>query len=74
MFYPELAALRQPLSGDIAARRDLLERIPFATGYAVETAMLTDVLRTAGAGAMVEVDLGELRHRHKSLRDLTPMA
>ncbi len=74
MFYPELAALRQPLSGDVAARRDLLERIPFTTGYAVETAMLIDVLHEAGPGAIAEVDLGERRNRHQSLRALTPMA
>ena len=42
-FYPELAGVRQPLAGEVAARRELLERIPFATGYAVETAMLIDV-------------------------------
>ena len=31
-FYPELAAFVQPLAGEVAARRSLLERIPFATG------------------------------------------
>ena len=43
LFYPELAAVRQPLAGEIAARRALLERLPFATGYGVEIAMLLDV-------------------------------
>ncbi len=42
-FYPELAALTQPLAGEVAATRELLESIPFATGYAVEMAMLLDV-------------------------------
>jgi glucosyl-3-phosphoglycerate synthase len=34
-FFPELAGIRQPLAGEIAGRRELLERLPFATGYAV---------------------------------------
>ena len=45
IFYPALAGVRQPLAGEIAARRSLLERLPFATGYGVEIAMLLDVLR-----------------------------
>jgi glucosyl-3-phosphoglycerate synthase len=74
-FFPELAAFAQPLAGEIAARRELFERIPFATGYAVETAMLLharDAL--GGTDAMAQVDL-EVRHnRHQSLRELGPMA
>jgi glucosyl-3-phosphoglycerate synthase len=74
-FFPELAAFAQPLAGEIAARREFFERIPFATGYAVETAMLLharDAL--GGTDAMAQVDL-EVRHnRHQSLRELGPMA
>src|SRR5436190_4212655 len=44
LFYPELAGFRQPLAGEIAARRELLERLPFCTGYAVEIALLIDAL------------------------------
>ena len=45
IFYPELCGFGQPLAGEVAARRDLLRSIPFCTGYAVETAMMIDVLR-----------------------------
>ena len=74
-FYPELAAFVQPLAGEVAARRSLLERLPFATGYAVETAMLLharDAL--GGTDAMAQVDLDVRLNRHQSLRELGPMA
>ena len=74
VFYPELAELSQPLAGEVAARRELLERIPFATGYAVEIRMLIDVLKTAGVDAIAEVDLGERRQPHQSLKALSDMA
>ena len=74
VFYPELAELSQPLAGEVAARRDLLERIPFATGYAVEIRMLIDVLKTVGIDAIAEVDVGERRQPHQSLKALGDMA
>ena len=51
LFYPQLAGVRQPLAGEVAARRELLERLPFATGYGVEIAMLIDVWREVGPRA-----------------------
>ena len=74
LFYPELAAVRQPLAGEMAARRDLLESLPFATGYGVEVAMLIDVWRTIGLDGMAQVDLDEHRNPHKPLSALAPMA
>jgi glucosyl-3-phosphoglycerate synthase len=74
LFYPELAGVRQPLAGEVAARRDLLEAVPFATGYGVEVAMLIDVWQRFGLGAMAQVDLDEHRQRHQSLDALSPMA
>jgi glucosyl-3-phosphoglycerate synthase len=74
-FFPELAAFVQPLAGEVAARRALFERIPFASGYAVEAAMLLharDAL--AGTAGMAQVDLDTRVNRHQSLRDLAPMA
>ncbi|MDP9136240.1 MAG: glucosyl-3-phosphoglycerate synthase, partial [Actinomycetota bacterium] len=73
-FYPDLAGLTQPLAGEIAAPRQLLERLPFATGYAVETAMLLDVRELVGARAIVECDLGERCNQHQPLHALRPMA
>jgi glucosyl-3-phosphoglycerate synthase len=74
LFYPQLGEFRQPLAGEVAARRELLERIPFATGYAVEIAMLIDVWREVGLEGMAQVDLEEHRNRHQPLAALTPMA
>jgi glucosyl-3-phosphoglycerate synthase len=74
LFYPELAGVRQPLAGEVAARRELLERLPFATGYGVEIAMLIDAWRTVGLDAIAQVDLGEHRNRSKPLAELTPMS
>jgi glucosyl-3-phosphoglycerate synthase len=72
-FYPELAGIRQPLAGEIAARRELLERIPFTTGYAVETAMLIDVWREVALDGMAQVDIGTHNNPHQSLHALAPM-
>jgi glucosyl-3-phosphoglycerate synthase len=74
LFYPELAAVRQPLAGEVAARRQLLERIPFATGYGVEVAMLIDASREVGVERIAQVDLDEHRNRHQPLSALAPMA
>jgi glucosyl-3-phosphoglycerate synthase len=74
LFYPELGAVRQPLAGEIAARRELLERIPFATGYGVEVAMLIDVWREVGLDGIAQVDLGEHRNRNQPLSALSGMA
>jgi len=74
LFYPELAVISQPLAGEIAARRELLWRVPFATGYGVEIAMLIDVWREVGLEGIAQVDLDERRNRHQSLAALEPMA
>ncbi|MDF2975661.1 MAG: glucosyl-3-phosphoglycerate synthase [Actinomycetospora sp.] len=72
--WPQLAGFVQPLAGEFAARRDLLESIPFATGYGVELGMLVDVLDLVGLDAMAQVDLGVRVHRHHDLQALGRMA
>jgi glucosyl-3-phosphoglycerate synthase len=74
LFYPQLAGVRQPLAGEVAAPRALLERLPFTTGYGVEIGMLIDVWREVGLDGIAQVDLEEHRNRHQSLSALTPMA
>jgi glucosyl-3-phosphoglycerate synthase len=74
IFYPALAGVRQPLAGEIAARRSLLERLPFATGYGVEIAMLLDVLAEVGLDGMAQVDLDTHHNSHRPLLELAPMA
>lgn len=71
---PELLAFDQPLAGEVAARRELLERIPFACGYGVEIAMLLDVWNEVGLGAMAQVELGTKRNAHQSLVALSGMS
>ena len=74
-FYPELAAVIQPLAGEVAARREFFDALPFATGYAIETSMLLharDLL--GGTDGMAQVDLEERHNRHQPLTDLGPMA
>ena len=74
LFYPELAGCHQPLAGEIAARRSLLETVPWVTGYGVEIGQLIDVYREVGIDAMAQVDLDVRQNRHQPLRALAPMA
>ena len=74
LFYPDLAAIEQPLAGEIAARRDLLERLPFVTGYGVDIALLLDAYATVGLHAIAQVDLNVRQNAHQPLRELGPMA
>jgi glucosyl-3-phosphoglycerate synthase len=74
LHWPQLAGFVQPLAGEYAGRRSLLERVPFMSGYGVEIAMLVDVFELAGLSAMVQVDLGSRRHRNSSDAALGQMA
>ncbi|WP_104182057.1 glucosyl-3-phosphoglycerate synthase [Arthrobacter sp. B0490] len=74
LFWPELAGVVQPLAGEYAGRRSLLECIPFVSGYGVEIGMLIDVLETVGLDGMAQVDLGERRHRNSTDGELAKMA
>ncbi|MFW6186839.1 MAG: glucosyl-3-phosphoglycerate synthase [Actinomycetota bacterium] len=74
LFWPQLAGIVQPLAGEYAASRDLLERLPFVSGYGVEIGMLIDVLAEVGLDGMAQVDLGVRRHRNSSDEALARMA
>lgn len=71
---PALAGFEQPLAGEIAARRSLLETLAFPVGYGVEIAMLLDAEASVGVGALAQVDLGSRQNRHQPLHDLSAMA
>ena len=73
-FYPELAFLRQPLAGEMAARRSLFESVPFAIGYGLEIGLLIDIYRRVGASAIRQVDLHTRQNRHRPLEELAPMS
>jgi glucosyl-3-phosphoglycerate synthase len=74
LFYPELAGFVQPLAGEFAARRELLAKVPFFTGYGVEIGMMIDVFEQVGLPAMAQVDLGTRQNRHQSLASLSRMS
>jgi len=71
---PELLAFDQPLAGEVAARTELLRRIPYSCGYGVEIAMLVEVWDRVGIDAMAQVELGTKRNAHQPLAALSGMA
>ena len=74
LLWPDLAHIAQPLAGEYAADRALLESLPFERGYGVELGLLLDTRRHHGAAAIGQVDLGVRRHDHQSLEALGRMA
>ncbi|WAL63070.1 glucosyl-3-phosphoglycerate synthase [Amycolatopsis cynarae] len=74
MYWPELAGFVQPLAGEYAGRREVLESIPFVVNYGVEIGHLIDILESRGLDALAQVDLGKRTHRHQSTQALGRMA
>jgi glucosyl-3-phosphoglycerate synthase len=74
LLHPELRDVAQPLSGEYAGRRQVLEQVPFVAGYGVEVGLLIDLAARFGTDAMAQVDLGTRRHRNRSLVELGPQA
>ena len=74
LFWPSLAGMVQPLSGEYAGRRHLLERVPFFTGYGVEIGLLIDIAMRHGADAIAQVDVGRRIHRNQDLVSLSRMS
>lgn len=74
LFFPELSGIIQPLSGEYGGRREILEQVPFFTGYGVETGLLIDIYNASGLRGIAQVDLEERIHRNQSLPALSQMA
>jgi hypothetical protein len=74
LFFPELSGIIQPLSGEYAGRRSALEKLPFFTGYGVETGLLLDLLDQYGLNAIAQVDLLERVHHNQPLPSLSKMS
>ncbi len=72
--FPHLASIVQPLAGEYAGRRSLLERLPFVQGYGVDLALLIDIAELEGTESIAQVDLGVRRHRNRPLEQLGPQA
>ena len=73
-YFPDLAGVIQPLAGEYAARRSVLESLPFAAGYGVETGLLIDAAREFGLDSIAQVDLGQRTHGHQDTAALGRMA
>jgi glycosyltransferase involved in cell wall biosynthesis len=73
-WWPRLSGFVQPLSGEYAGRRSVLERVPFATGYGVEVGLLVDLLELVGLDGLAQVDLERRVHRNQSDQSLGRMA
>jgi glucosyl-3-phosphoglycerate synthase len=74
LWWPELTGVVQPLAGEWAARRSLMESLPIPVGYGVELATLMDTVTRHGLDAVAQVDLGSRAHRHQANHDLALMA
>lgn len=74
LLFPELAHIRQPLGGEYAVRRDVVEAVPFEVDYGVEMGLLIDIAQLAGTAAITQVDLGPLAHRNRPLHELHEQA
>jgi glucosyl-3-phosphoglycerate synthase len=74
LLWPQLDGVVQPLAGEYAARRSLLEQLSFPCGYGVELALLVDTLDLVGLAGLAQVDLGVRVHRHHDERRLGQMA
>lgn len=74
LFFPMLSGLVQPLSGEYAGRRQILERVDFYNGYGVEIGLLIDILEQFGIDTIGQVDLIERIHRNQPLASLSKMS
>lgn len=73
-WWPMLSGFVQPLSGEYAGRRAVLERVPFVTGYGVEVGLLIDLLDLVGLDGLAQVDLERRVHRHQTDQALGRMS
>ena len=72
LFFPELSEFSQPLGGIIAARKSLLQQLPFEDGYGVDIGLLIDA-HLVGA-QLAQVDIGSLVNDSQDLSSLGFMA
>jgi glucosyl-3-phosphoglycerate synthase len=74
LLFPHLSSIEQPLAGETAAPRCVLDKCELADGYAVELALLIDVASLFGVETIAQVDLGVRIHRNRPLTELRPQA
>jgi glucosyl-3-phosphoglycerate synthase len=71
LLFPALTPILQPLAGECAGRRNVLESVPFVSSYGVDLALLIDVASAYGVASIAQVDLGERVHRNRTLEELS---
>ena len=74
LLFPSLTGIVQPLSGEYAGRRHVLESVPFVQGYGVDLGLLVDIEQHWGAASLAQVDLESRLHRNRTLDQLSPQA
>lgn len=74
LFFPELTQIIQPLSGEYAGYREVLEKLPFPIGYGVETSMILDIYEKWGLDVIAQVDLDRRIHRNQDTKALGKMS
>ena len=74
VLFPHLTSIVQPLGGEYAGRRELLEQLPFVEGYGVDIALLIDIAARFGTDVIAQADLGTRMHRNRPLDELSPQA
>ncbi len=74
LYYPELAYIMQPLSGEYAGKREVLEKLSFPIGYGVEISHLLDLYMKYGLDVMAQVDLDLRIHRNRTIHELGKMS
>ena len=72
--FPHLTGIVQPLAGEYAGRRDVLDSVPFVEGWGVEIALLIDVAAQFGVDAIAQRDLRVREHRNRPLEELGTQA
>jgi glucosyl-3-phosphoglycerate synthase len=70
LLFPRLAPVRQPLAGETAAPRSVLEKTGLDPDYGIELGLLIDVADRFGIEAVAQVDLGVRIHRNRPLGEL----
>jgi glucosyl-3-phosphoglycerate synthase len=76
MFYPKIQEFYQPLSGEYAGRREVLEALEYPTGYGVEVSHLIDIHNGASLGhrRFAQTCMGTRVHTHQDIQALGKMS
>lgn len=68
ILYPDFPSFWQPLSGMIAGKKDLFEKINFEEGYGVDIGILIDMHQM---GARIEeISIGHIENKNQPLEDM----